>query len=134
MPPAATTGDFMRRFWIVASLFALCTAPAFAADDGMAGFYGNTIVSTGGMAEIHSHYRADHSFDLTASMMGMSRSFQGTWAADGKGNICRTFAGDVPPHTPNPLCTPIAPHKAGETWTATYGGNTRTLTVKPGIQ
>jgi hypothetical protein len=134
MSPAATTGDTMRKFPIAASLLVFCIAPALAADDGMANFYGNTIVSTGGMAEIHTHYRADHTFDLVGSMMGMSQTFKGNWAADDKGNVCRTFVGEVPPKTPNPLCTPLAPHKVGDSWTVTMDGNTRTLTLKAGVQ
>jgi hypothetical protein len=123
----------MRRFWIAASLLALCAMPARAADD-MAGYYGNTIVSTGGAAEIHTHYRADHTFDIVGSMLGMSRSFKGTWAMDGKGNVCRTFVGDAPKNTPNPLCTPLAAHKVGDIWTVTMNGKTRTLTLKAGVQ
>jgi opacity protein-like surface antigen len=124
----------MRRFLIVASVVALCATPASAADDVMANTYGNTVVSTGGMAEVHTHYRADHSFDMTASMMGMSQTFKGTWALDGKGSLCRTFDGAAPPNTPNPLCTPIAEHKLGDTWTMDANGQTRTVTLKPGIQ
>ena len=124
----------MRKFLLAASAVALCAAPAFAADDVMANTYGNTVVSTGGMSEVHTHYRADHSFDMVGSMMGMSRTFKGTWALDGKGNLCRTFVGDAPPNTPNPLCTPIAAHKIGETWTLDANGSTRTVTLKAGIQ
>jgi hypothetical protein len=108
-------------------------APALAADDLMAGFYGNTIVSTGGVAEIHTHYRADHSFDLVGSMLGMSRTYKGSWTLDGKGDVCRTFAGDPPPQTPNPLCTPIAAHKIGDSWTVTMDGKTRALSLKAGV-
>ena len=127
----------MRRVLIAASIAALFSTPAFAADDVMASTYGNTIVSTGGTTEVHTHYRADHSFDMVASMMGMSsmsRTFKGTWSLDGKGNLCRTFDGDVPPGMTNPLCLPIAAHKLGDTWTVTANGKTRTATLKPGIQ
>jgi hypothetical protein len=124
----------MRKFLTAASVIALSATPALAADDAMAGFYGNTIVSTGGAAEIHTHYRADHTFDLVGSMMGMSQTFKGTWAEDGKGNVCRTFAGDAPPNTPNPLCAPLAAHKVGDSWSVTMNGNTRALTVKAGVQ
>ena len=85
--------------------------PAFAADDVMAGFYGNTAVSTGGSIEIHTHYRADHTFDFVGSMMFISKTFKGTWALDGKGNICRTYIGDPPPDTTNPSCAPIVARK-----------------------
>ena len=124
----------MRQFLITASIAALCATPALAADDVMANTYGNTVVSTGGMSEVHTHYRADHSFDMVGSMMGMSKTFKGTWALDGKGNLCRTFEGETPPGTTNPLCTPIAAHKIGETWTMDANGQTRTITLKPGIQ
>lgn len=124
----------MNRFLIAASLTVLLAAPAFAGDDVMANTYGNTVVSTGGMAEVHTHYRADHSFDMVGSMMGMSQTFKGTWALNDKGELCRTFEGDAPPNTPNPLCTPIAAHKIGETWTIDANGQTRTVTLKAGIQ
>jgi len=122
----------MKR--ILVAIFALCSTAAFGSDDDiMGGFYGNTIISTGSSLEVHSHYRADHSFDMTASMMGMSRSFKGTWALDDKGNVCRTYSGDMPPNVTNPQCTPIAAHKVGDTWTTVNNGNTRTLTLKAGI-
>jgi hypothetical protein len=121
----------MNKFLIAASLTALGLLPALAADDVMAGFYGNTIVSTGGGAEFHTHYRADHTFDLVGSMMLMRHTFNGTWAADGKGNICRSYIGGAPPGAPNPNCTPIVPRKVGETWTSKDGA--RTLTLKAGV-
>jgi len=92
----------MSKFLIAASVAALCATQAFAGDDVMANTYGNTIVSTGGMSEVHTHYRADHSFDMVGSMMGMSKTFKGSWALDGKGNLCRTFDGETPPNTANP--------------------------------
>ena len=124
----------MTRFLIAASIAALCVTPALAADDVMANTYGNTVVSTGGMNEVRSHYRADHSFDMVGSMMGMSKTFKGTWALDGKGNLCRTFDGDVPPNATNPMCTPVAAHKIGDTWSVEANGSTRNVTLKAGIQ
>ncbi|HVU19784.1 MAG TPA: hypothetical protein VHE09_03570 [Rhizomicrobium sp.] len=124
----------MPKFLLAASIAALCATPALAGDDVMASTYGNTLVSTGGMSEVRSHYRADHSFDMVGSMMGMSKTFKGTWALDGKGNVCRTFDGDVPPNATNPMCTPVAAHKIGDTWTVEANGKTRTVTLKAGIQ
>jgi hypothetical protein len=124
----------MRKFLIAASIAARCATPAFAGDEVMANTYGNTVVSTSGAAEVRTHYRSDHSFDMTGSRMGMSETFKGTWALDGKGNLCRTFVGDAPRNTPNPLCLPIAAHKVGDTWTMDANGQTRTVTLKPGIQ
>jgi len=107
---------------------------ALAEDDVMAGFYGNTAVSTTAMGEAHTHYRADHSFDMVGSAMGMSKTFKGTWALDGKGHLCRTFDGDMPPNMQNPSCVPIAAHKAGDAWTVEVNGNTANVALKPGIQ
>ena len=118
----------------VLSVAILTAAPAWAADDVMASFYGNTVVSTGGIAEVHTHYRPDHSFDMVASRMGFSRVFKGTWAIDAKNNLCRTFVGDAPPDTPNPLCLPFTPHKVGESWTVDVNGSSRTATLKAGIE
>ena len=123
----------MQRFLLAATALALIAAPALAADDIMAGFYGNTAVSTGGMFEAHTHYRADHTFDTAATGMGQTFNGKGTWALDGKGNICRTFE-VAPPMGPNPQCGPIAAHKVGDTWTVEANGSTRTVTLKAGIQ
>jgi hypothetical protein len=125
----------MRNIFLAASVVLLIAVPSLAADDIMAGYYGNTVVSTGGMAEIHTHYRADHSFDLTGSMLGMSKSFKGTWALDGKGNVCRTFTGEMPPNTVNPFCSPLDAHKVGDSWTVTgKDGKTRQATLVAGVK
>ncbi len=124
----------MRRILLAVSVLTLFAAPAVAADDLMAGFYGNTAVVTGGIVESHTHYRADHTFDVSATAMGQSYNFKGTWAIDAKGQLCRTYADPAPPNTPNPLCTPAEAHKVGDTWTVTANGNTRTVTLKAGIE
>jgi hypothetical protein len=123
----------MRGIFIAAAVLALSAVPALAADDVMAGYYGNTSISTGGMLEIHTHYRADHTFDFSASMMGINRSGKGTWSLDDKGQICRNIV-DPPAGVPNPSCSPITAHKVGDSWTMTSNGNTRTVTLKAGIQ
>jgi hypothetical protein len=122
----------MRRFLIAISWTALCAAPAAAADDDiMAGFYGNTIISTGGIVRVRTHYRADHTFDLVGSTMFMSGALKGTWALDGKGHVCRTAIGNLPPNVPNPSCSPIEAHKVGDSWKSKDGKQTYTL--KAGI-
>lgn len=121
----------MRRFLTAGILFSCLALPAYAEDDVMAGFYGNTIVSTGGGFEIHMHYRADHTFDFVGSMMFMKRTFKGTWALDDKGNLCRTYIGDAPPHTQNPVCAPVVPRKVGDTWKS--NDNKRSFILKAGI-
>jgi hypothetical protein len=124
----------MIKFLSTLSVVVFATAPAWAADDVMANFYGNTVISTGGIAEIHTHYRPDHSFEMIASRLGFSRTFKGIWAIDAKNNLCRTFVGDVPPDTANPLCTPFTQHKIGETWTLDVNGSKRTVTLKAGVE
>jgi len=125
----------MRRIFLAATAAVLLAAPAFAGDDLMAGFYGNTAVATGGMADTHSHYRADHTFDVTAHAMGMDYKFTGTWKFDDKGQLCRTYAEPAPPGLPsNPFCMPWEAHKVGDSWSVTMNGSTRNLTLKAGVQ
>lgn len=119
----------MRSLLLAISLVAL-SGTAMAADNMMAEFYGNTIVSKGGMADTHSYYNADHTFRMTAPAFGME--WKGTWKLDGT-TLCRTFE-KTPPGTSNPLCTPLAAHKVGDTWTATADGKTRTVSLVKGIQ
>lgn len=123
----------MRRIVILASAFVLAATPALAADDIMAGFYGNTVISTGGALESHTHYRADHTFDVTATAMGQSFNDKGTWKIDDKGQLCRTYDAP-PPGMPNPLCIAASSHKVGESWTVTVNGSTRLMTLKAGIE
>ncbi len=124
----------MIKAMMAAGALALCASPAFAGDDVMAGFYGNTAVSTGGTLEVHTHYKPDHTFDFTASMMVMHLSGKGTWKIDASGQLCRDI--ETPPAgVTNPSCAPIAAHKVGDSWTMTQkDGSTRTITLKPGIQ
>lgn len=122
----------MRKLFIAAGVSLLLAAPALAADDVMANFYGNTVVSTGAMGESRTHYKADHTFDVTMVGAQGTLATKGTWtAADGK--LCRVYD-TPPPGVTNPLCTPAESHNVGDTWTVTIGGQVRTGTLKPGIQ
>ena len=123
----------MRKIFLFATAAALSAAPALAANDVMAGYYGNTVVSTGGMLESHTHYRPDHTFDMTASAMGQSFDGKGTWAIDDKGQLCRTFENPRPGMS-SPLCIPAEAHKVGDSWTASVNGQTRNMSMKAGIQ
>jgi hypothetical protein len=122
----------MVRPVLLGSVFALgFAASAYAdGDDVMAGYYGNTAVSTGGRAELHTTYNADHTFVMKVPAYGME--FKGTWAVNGS-TLCRTYE-TPPPGVSNPLCTPIEPHKVGDTWSITADGNTRTITLVQGVQ
>ncbi len=124
----------MRKILLGASACVLCSGAALAGDDVMAGYFGNTTVSTGGMLEVHTHYKADHTFDFSASMIGMSRSGKGTWKIDASGQLCRDIE-NPPAGVTNPSCSPVAAHKVGDTWTMTQkDGSTRSIALKPGIQ
>jgi hypothetical protein len=123
----------MNRVLLAAAAALLLAGPAFAGDEAMTNFYGNTLVATGGIAESHTHFKADHTFDVSATAMGMDYNFRGTWKLE-NGQLCRHYDDPVPPRTPNPLCAPFEPHKVGDSWTVTMNGNTRTLTLKAGIE
>ncbi|HXC53685.1 MAG TPA: hypothetical protein VNU97_00160 [Rhizomicrobium sp.] len=123
----------MLRIAIATASLLLCAAPALAADDVMANYYGNTVATTSAMGSGLTHYRADHTFDSNLSSPMGSMSVKGTWAIDDKGQLCRTYE-TPPPGMTNPVCTPWEAHKVGDTWTVTIGGNARTVTLKAGIQ
>ena len=118
----------MRRFLIAASVLGLSALPAVAADDMMAGYYGNTVVATSPMGESHTWYNADHTFETKL----MSYDLKGKWSIDDKGQLCRNYDAP-PPGLPNPLCTAWEAHKAGDKWTVTTGnGQTRDISLVKG--
>ena len=118
------------RTILLAVVFAFAASAAFAADDLMANFYGNTVVGTGGVAETHTYFNSDHTFDMKIPIFGMD--FKGMWKIEGE-NLCRTFD-TPPPGVTNPLCSPVAAHNIGDTWTVTVNGQSRTATLVKGIQ
>lgn len=94
------------------------------ADDPMAGTYGNTVLTkdrgTGQSSSLF--FNQDGSYTgKTTDAKGQPVSYGGTWSLkdDGK-TIC--LAPQVPPGTANPPppnCSPLTPHKAGDSWTVT---------------
>src|SRR5579872_2670799 len=122
----------MRGFVLAAAAVLASSVVAFAGDEVMSGYFGNTVISKGAMGETHTHYKADHTFDGTASSMLGSMDLKGTWKIDDKGQLCRTYETAMP-GVPNPLCTPAVAHKAGDTWTMQSGSSTRTITMVAGI-
>ncbi len=121
----------MRSCVFGAAILVASSTFAFAADDVMAGYYGNTVISKGTMGESHTRYKADHSFSGTATGMMGSMDFKGTWKVDDKGQLCRTYEAALP-GMPNPLCTPAEAHKPGDTWTMQVGAQSRTITMVQG--
>lgn len=104
--------------------------PVAAGPDPMAGYYDNTVISTGGMAEVHIQYNLDHTFVM--NVPAFSLRFKGTWAVNGS-NICFNY--DVtPPGVTNPDCGPFEEHKVGDTWTEKADDGQRKLTLVAGMQ
>jgi len=122
--------NVMRFVAMGISLAFLSVSAAMAGDDVMSGYYGNTAIAKGGMADTHTVYSADHTFDMKVPSFGME--FKGTWKIDGN-NLCRTYE-KTPPGVTNPFCTPIEAHKVGDTWTMTLDGKTRTISLVQGVQ
>jgi hypothetical protein len=123
----------MRRIFGTALAVALGTVRALAADDPMAGFYGNTVVVAGGGFEAHVHYRADHTLDMSGTNSGQAFSTSGTWKIDDNGQLCRSYD-KTPPTLQNPLCSAATPHKVGDTWTiTTLTGITRNISLVAGV-
>jgi hypothetical protein len=122
----------MRRISIAVAALLLCGGAALAADDPMAGFYGNTVISTGNGIESRTHFNADHTFDAKFTQGAQIFASKGTWTAAG-GQVCRTYD-PPPPGFTNPICIPAEPHKVGDHWTVTAGGGTRDVTLVAGVQ
>lgn len=120
----------MRWTLLTIAIAGFFASPARAADDVMAGFYGNTALATGGMADLHIYYRPDHTFLMDVPAFHMQ--FRGTWKIAGS-EVCRTYE-KAPPGADNPSCTPAHARKVGDTWTVTTGSETRTVTLLKGIQ
>lgn len=125
----------MRALVFCAAAILVSSHAAIAADDPMASYYGNTVISKGSNGESHTHYKKGGTLDATLSGMMGSINLTGTWKLDDKGQLCRTYD-NLPPmlQIPNPLCTAFTPHKVGDTWTITMGGQPRTVSLVAGIQ
>jgi hypothetical protein len=125
----------MRQALLLFAFASIFSASAFAAsslpsDDVMAGYVGNTAISTGGRAEVHILYNSDHTFVLKVPMYAME--FSGRWAVNGS-TICFNY--DIPPPgISNPDCSPLVPHKVGDSWTERSEDGTRKLTLVAGAQ
>ncbi len=125
----------MKTIFLAAAAAALlAAAPAFAADDIMANYLGNTVVSTGGMTESHNPLQGRPYVRPRRLDDGHEQDLRGHLGDQGRPalpHLCRRAAAGP---AGNPFCTPWEAHKVGDTWTMTMGGNSRDLTLKAGIQ
>lgn len=98
----------MRACLLAASFLSL-TAIAFAGDDIMAGYVGNTSISIDqNGVTTHVFYRADNVF--AAKRAGTTGN--GAWAVQGD-KLCLTYDR---PGLGNSVCVPVEPHRAGDVW------------------
>ena len=98
----------MRAVFFAAGLV-LATPLAFAGDDPMAGYVGNTSISIDNNGvTTHVFYRADNLFAAKRA----STTGTGAWALQGD-KLCLTY--DRPAHS-NSVCVPVEPHRVGDVW------------------
>lgn len=125
----------MRRFIMAAAFAASSSTAAFAGEEVMANYFGNTVVATSQLGQIRVHYKANHSFSGKAQGPTGSYDIRGTWTLDAQGNLCRTYStngASLPPGTPNPYCAPVSAHNVGDTWTVTENGKTAEVKLVSG--
>ena len=104
----------MRILLGAIAALALSATAALAGDEVMASRVGNTTITTdaSGMSS-KIYYEADHSFSGVQGDLQLA----GTWAVKGS-QVCLTFSSAAPPGYPNPICTPVAAHNVGDSWSS----------------
>lgn len=104
----------MRILLGAVAALALSATAAFAGDEVMASRIGNTTITTDASGQSSKiYYEADHSFTGVQADQQLS----GTWAVNGS-QVCLTFTSAPPPGYPNPICTPVAAHNVGDSWSS----------------
>ena len=88
--------------------------------ESMTSMIGNTVkvVDAKGL-ESHTYMAADGTFSGVAP--AYSYHYQGKWEVAADGRLCRTFD-PVPPGIVNPVCSTLAAHAVGDSWTDPDGG------------
>lgn len=108
------------RLMTAAALSLLAMSAAFADDDAMAGYIGNTSISFDKQGNsVRVFYRADNVFAMQSG--GVSGG--GTWAVE-SGKLCLTY--ETRPD--QKVCVPVEPHHVGDVWS--HGD--RRVTLLPG--
>lgn len=125
----------MRSIFLGVVMLAGASSSALAGDEIMANYFGNTVIATSSLGEVHVRYKPDHTFVGKATGPGGKYELSGRWDFDPHGNLCRkymTTGSDLPPGTQNPFCTPWSAHNVGDTWSMSENGQTAQITLAPG--
>jgi hypothetical protein len=113
----------MKRILAGMVAAALGVSLALAADDPMAGRYGNTVVtSTADGKEVgRTYYNADG----TLTRKTPAGEIKGTWKIEGD-KLCITQTEPAPPAGTAPVCVPgFAGKKVGDSWDVTLPDGTK---------
>jgi hypothetical protein len=121
------------RLILAASAALLLSSPAFAGEDIMQNYFGNTVISKTTAFESHTNYNADHTFTANYSSPMGSLAAKGTWSVDASNQLCRTFE-TPPPGATNPLCLAWSSHKVGDTWQVSTAMGSADISLVAGIK
>lgn len=113
----------MKRILAGMVVAALGVSMAVAADDPMAGRYGNTVVTTSadGKEAGRSYYNADGTFSRKTA----AGEIKGTWKLDGD-KLCLTQTEPAPPAGAPATCIPAnGGKKVGDSWDVTLPDGTK---------
>ena len=113
----------MKRILAGMVVAALGVSMAVAADDPMAGRYGNTVVTTSadGKEAGRSYFNADGTFSRKTA----AGEIKGTWKLDGD-KVCITQTEPAPPAGTPATCIPAnGGKKVGDSWDVTLPDGTK---------
>jgi hypothetical protein len=103
----------MKRILLAAAALAMSATVALA--DNLAGYYGNTVVTTtADGSAIKTKINKDGTYTST---LPNGTTTKGTWAWKDATTACFTQTEPAPAAGTGPACFPIDPHKVGDTWT-----------------
>lgn len=103
----------MKRILIAAAALALTAGVALA--DNLAGYYGNTVISTGPDGKATKvKINKDGTY---SSVLPDGKTTKGTWAWKDPTTACFTQTDPAPAAGQGPACFPIDAHKVGDSWT-----------------
>lgn len=111
----------MTRKTLVLLAGLMASSAAFAAEDIMAGMYGNTLLVIDNTGTSKYRYAPDHT---VTGALANGKALKGTWLIDA-GKLCETFEGE------KQICYPFTAHKPGDAWNGQPGVK---LEVKAGLQ